>query len=362
MRRAKDNEDVPKLYYRPEEKNCPDCGLTLRRCYGLWRKYVVFLAGRYLVISMGYRCPDPKCVGHKRVYGSQVAQHLRVRGSSFALEVIVQIGFWRFWKRWTVTQIHEMLTQERHMLISEREVLYLIGVFLVLLCCTNPQRLAEHAIYFRRHGLYISVDALKPEQGNTALYVVRELKFGLVLQVTPVLWADHETLERRVLEPVKTLGYQIRGIVSDDERAMILAAAHVFPSVRHQTCQSHCLREAATPIAEADQTFKKALKQAIRGPFYATCRALSHLAPEHPCHAVLHTYAELIRNTLTEGSKPPFALGGLRVFEDLAHLEASLIRNRKKGVTRSWINSWPWCKPVARSRHSINRSSVNAIG
>jgi len=235
------------------------------------------------------------------------------------------------------------------MLISEREVLYLIGVFLVLLSCTNPQRLAEHAAYFRRHGLFISVDALKPEKGNTALYVVRELKFGLVLQVTPLLSADgpaprtgraaskghlHGTLERRVLEPVKALGYQILGIVSDDERAMILAAAHVFPDVRHgpaaghfQTCQSHCLREAATPkvalrgraarsrgwaIADADQTFKKALKQAVRGPFYATCRALSHLAPEHPCHAVLNTYAELMaprtatfRNTLTEGSKPP---------------------------------------------------------
>ena len=159
------------------------------------------------------------------------------------------------------------------MLISEREVLYLIGVFLVLLCCTNPQRMAEHMAYFRRHGLYISVDALKPEKGNTALYVVRELKFGLVLQVTPLLSADHESLERRVLEPVKALGYRIRGIVSDDERAMILAAAHVFPGVRHQTCQSHCLREAATPIAEADQTFKKAIKQAIRGQIgRASCR------------------------------------------------------------------------------------------
>ena len=84
----------------------------------------------------------------------------------------MQIGVWRFWKRWTVTQIHEMLTQERHMLISEREVLYLINIFLVLLCCTNPRRLAEHAAYFRRHGLFISVDALKPEKGNTALYVV----------------------------------------------------------------------------------------------------------------------------------------------------------------------------------------------
>ena len=113
--------------------------------------------------------------------------------------------------------------------------------------------------------LFVAVDALKPEKGNTALYVVRELKFGLMLQVTPVLSTEHRTLERRVLQPVKALGYRLRGVVTDDEQALQLAVAHVFPAVRHQTCQLHCLRDAATPIVEADQAFKKSLKQAIRG-------------------------------------------------------------------------------------------------
>ena len=362
MRRAKDNREVPKRYYRPEQTTCPRCGRVLKRCYPLWRKYVVFLDGRYLVVSMGYRCPHPKCAGHQRVYASQAARRLTVRGSSFALEVIVQIGYWRFWKRWTVAQIHEVLTQERRLPISEREILYLIGVFLVLLRCTYPLRFAEHEAYFRRQGLFLAIDALKPEKGNNALYVARELKFGLVVHVVPLLSADHQTLERRVLQPVKALGYRLRGVVSDDEQALQLAVAHVFPGVPHQTCQSHCLRDAATPIVEADQAFKKALKQAIRAPFYTACRALSQLAPEDPRYAVLSTYAELIRSTLTEGSKPPFALGGLRVFEDLTRLEASLTRNRKKGATHSWINSWRWFSAAERLRPSIAVSSVNATG
>lgn len=362
MRKAKANQDVPKRYYRPEQTTCPRCGRTLKRCYPLWRKYIVFLDGRYLVVSMGYRCPRPKCSGHKRVYASRTAEHLTVRGSSFALEVIVQIGYWRFWRRWTVAQIHEALTQDRHLPISEREVLYLIGVFLVLLRCTYPLRLAEHAAYFRRHGLFLSLDALKPEKGNTALYVVRELKFGLVLNVMPLLSADHGTLECRVLNPVKTLGYRVRGVVSDDEKAIILAVAQTFRGVPHQTCQSHCLRDAATPIVEADQAFKKALKKAIRAPFYAACRALSQLDADDPCLAVLRTYAELIRSTLTEGGKPPFALGGLRVFEDLGRLEASLQRNRKKGGIRSWINSWLWSSVVRRLRPNTAGSDDNATG
>jgi hypothetical protein len=66
------------------------------------------------------------------------------------------------------------------------------------------------------------------------------------------------------------------------------------------------------------------------------------VAAEGPHSEVLRTYAELIRSTLTEASKPSFALGGLRVFEDLRRLEASLTRSRQKGGTRSWINCWRW--------------------
>jgi len=361
MRRAKDNRQVFKRYYRPEQTTCPDCGQVLKRCHPVWRKYIVFLNGRFWVVNLGYRCPNPRCK-NKQVYTSQVAQHLTVRGSSFALEVIVQIGYWRFWKRWTVVQIHEMLTQPHHLPISEREVLYLIEVFLVLLRGTYHLRLEEHAAYFRRHGLFIAIDALKPEKGNLALYVVRELRFGLVLHQVSLLSTAHQTLATRLFQPVKDLGYRVRGWVSDDEPALRLAAAMVLPGVSHQTCQSHCLRDAAVPIMEADQALKKALKQAIRSPFYTVCRAIDQLAPDDPCQAVLSTYADLIRTTLTEGSKPPFALGGLRVFEDLTRLATSLQRNRKKGAIRSWINSWPSSNVVAPSRPSIAGSNVNGIG
>ena len=362
MRRAKDNDQVPKRYYRPEQLVCPRCGQTLKRCYALWRKYVVFLGGRYLVVSLGYRCPNLNCAWQARVYESQAARRLTVRGSSFALEVIVQIGLWRFWKRWTVVQIHERLTQERHWLISEREVLYLIEVFLVLLRCTYYLRLEEHAAYFRRHGVFMAIDALKPEKGNTALYVVRELKFGLILHQVALLSTAHQTLATYLLQPVKDLGYRVRGLVSDDEKALQLATALVFPGMAHQTCQLHCLCDAARPIVEMDQAFKKALKQAIRGPFYAVCRSIDQLAPDDPRRAVLSTYADLIRTTLTEGSKPPFVLGGLRVFEDLTRLEASLQRSRKKGAIRFWTNSWPSSNLATHSPFSPAVSSVNAIG
>jgi len=364
VRRAKDNRHVPKRYYRPERTRCPRCQHVLKRAYPLWRKYVVCLSGRYLIVSVGYACRNPKCLSakQKRMFASRAADTWALRGSSFALEVIVQIGFWRFWRRWTVAQIHEELTQERRLPISERQVLYLIGVFLVLLRCTYHLRFEQHAASFRRHGLFLAIDALKPEKGNAALYVVRELKFGLVLHEVALLSADHRTLETRLLQPVKALGYRIRGVVSDDEKALQIAVARVLPGVPHQTCQLHCLLDAATPIADADRAFKKALKQAIRGPFYAVQRELNRLDPDDPRHVVLSSYADLIRSTLTEGGKPPFALGGLRVFEDLTRLEASLRRSRKKGAIRSWHSCWLWSNSAGRLRLNTSNSNANAVG
>lgn len=364
MRHAKDNRQVPTRYYRPKRTRCPRCGHVLKRAYPWWRKYVVFLRGRELVSSIGYRCPNPACLDAQRgrMHTSLAAERLTLRGSSFALEVIVQIGYWRFWNRWTVAQLHAVLTAERHLPISEREVLYLLGVFLVLLRCTYPLRVAEHATYFRRHGVFLSIDALKPEKGNRALYVVRELKFGLVLQVVSVLSANHPTLETRVLQPVTALGYRIRGVVSDDELALCRAVAQVWPGVAHQTCQWHCLRDAAAPLVAADHVLKKALKHAIREPLYAVYRTLDRLASADPRSLVLATYADLIRVTLTEGSKPPFALGGLRVFADLGRLEASLQRSRQKGGIRCWTNCWPWCSAACPSPPPIGNSNANADG
>ena len=103
---------------------------------------------------------SPLCRAGAARYASQAARSLTVRGSSFAVEVIVQLGYWRFWHRWTVTQIQAVLTQDRRLPISKREVLYLIGVFLVLFRCTSPLRLAAHAVAFRRCGLFIAIDAL----------------------------------------------------------------------------------------------------------------------------------------------------------------------------------------------------------
>jgi hypothetical protein len=44
-------------------------------------------------------------------------------------------------------------------------------------------------------------------------------------------------------------------------------------------------------------------------------------------------YAVALQSTLLEGGVAPFELGGLKVFDALADLEASLLRCQKKATT-----------------------------
>jgi hypothetical protein len=80
----------------------------LQRAYPWWRKYIVFLSGRELVISLAYRCRNHQCreARRGRMHTSHTAARLTLRGSSFALEVIAQIGYWRFWQRWTLNALN----------------------------------------------------------------------------------------------------------------------------------------------------------------------------------------------------------------------------------------------------------------
>lgn len=174
------------------------------------------MSGRSLVISGGYRGLTPSGVDapRGRRHASPEAERWTLRGSRFALEVIGQIGYRRFWNRWIVTQSHERLPHAYPRPLSEREGLSLRGGLLVWQRCPSHLRREEPAASDRRPGLYLSRDALQPEKGHRALDIVREWTFGWVLPGGALLSADHPTLEGRGRRPVKKRGSRIRGGVS----------------------------------------------------------------------------------------------------------------------------------------------------
>lgn len=330
---------VPKRWYRPEQRLCPACRSILRRHHILWHKRLIFLSGPEDVVSWAYLCPDAACESREQIHRSLGAETLHLKHRRYSREVIVHVGHKRFWQRQTVYEIHEWLAQDLGLSISDRQVLNLIADFLALLRAGHPAHIRERLQGHER--LIISLDGMKPEKGNSCLYVVREVQLGLTLMAENLEDSSNGTLSMRLFEPLKALADELgltwHGVVSDAQESIRLAVAESLPGVPHQGCQFHCLTAAGNLTFEADRHLKKRLKASFRQQLTRTERRIERLAADDPFRAVLIDYADAMRTTLLAGGVAPFGLGGVWVFDALSDLAASLAQCQKKGPMSSYV-------------------------
>lgn len=333
---------IPKRWYRPERRLCPACCSVLKRRYILWRKRLIFLGGSQDVVSYAYGCPDPICPQRHEIYRSSEAETLHLKHRRYSREVIVHVGYRRFWQRQTIYEIHDWLVQDLGLPISERQVLNLIADFLSLLRAGHPAYVRQRLKGHKR--LVISLDGMKPEKGNSCLYVVREVQLGLTLLAENLDDSSNGTLSMRLFEPLKALAQELGltwyGVVSDAQESIRLAVVTSLPGVPHQGCQFHCLTAAGQLTFEADRHLKKRLKASFRQPLTRTEHRIERLAPEDPFRAVLIDYADAIRSTLLAGGVAPFDLGGVWVYDALSDLATSLAQCQKKGTMSSCVACW----------------------
>lgn len=353
MRKAKDNTHVPKCYYRPSITTCPRCGAPLRRRATLWRKYVITLNGRLHIISLGYSCSRARCSQSEVVHRSLEAEQVSLKGSSFGFDVMVQIGWWRFWDHRTLDEIAALLNA-RHLPVSRRHILNLIGDFLALLRAAQPAKIEVQRAYFQRHGMVISLDGMEPDQGNEMLFVVREANLDLTLEAETLYSSRADLVSRHLLEPVKALGFRIRAVLSDADLNIRRAVTTSLPGCPHQACQVHCLCDAGKPIFEADRAMKTDLRRDIRAKLRPIARTLSQAPGDDPRCAVLADYCEALRDVLRADGLSPFELAGLKLYAELERLEASLRRCQEKRGTPSWQCCWTSPHSASRIPNSMS--------
>jgi len=333
--------DLPRQYYRPEQRLCPVCGTVLKRHHVLWRKHLVLLTGQMYITSWGYRCPNAGCSAQDTLYRSAPAEQLHLGRRQFGRDVVVQAGYWRFWQHLTVTEIYERLTADLHLPICAREVLHLLGDFLALLRAAQPTKLAAlRSQVLALGGLIVGIDGMQPEKGNLCLYVLREPRLGLTLLAASLSESSADAIQNQLLAPLQalahTLDVPIQGFVSDAQESIRLALQAACPDQPHHCGHYHCLRDAGSLTFEADRSMKTTLKQRLRSPLSRLEASIAKLPAADPWRPILADYALAVRATLLEGGVAPFALGGVHVFDDLSALAASLQRCREKGGIGSW--------------------------
>lgn len=329
---------VSRRAYRPRQRLCPICHTMLKRSHIVWRKRLIGSTGLMDIISWGYRCPNQNCPGQDHICTSAEAERLHLKHRRFSRELVTQIGYRRFWHHQTLTELHQWLSQDLEVPISERHLLNLIADFLALLRAAQPTKIRQGLKKLDR--LIIGVDGMQPEKGNSCLYVVRELQTELTLMAEKLDESGNDTLSKRLFEPLKELAAELdlawHGIISDAQQSIRLAVSKSLPDVPHQVCQFHCLRTAGDWIFQTDRKLKKRLKSTLRQRLSRLQKRLAALAQPDPYQAILMDYADTLQTTLLINGIAPFKLGGVQVYQALSDVAASLLRCQKKAIIHYW--------------------------
>ena len=336
MHKIADMDKVIRRTYRPTHDYCPMCYSVLKRSHIVCRKHLITLNGTILMTSWGYRCSNPNCEISSKIYYSKEAEALHLPKRQFGRDLIVHVGYRRFWYHQTVYEIHDWLTKDMQVKVSQRQILNLITDFLALLVAGQPAKV-EHELKPLKE-VVIGLDGMQPQKGNVCLYIARELTTNLTLLAKNLADSSEVTIQTQLLQPLKQLIAKNQltwyGVVSDAQETLRRAIVKELPLVPYQACHSHCLRKAGEPTFNADRNMKKRLKASFRKRLKRLIKQIDSLPEEDPFRCILTDYADAMSSTLLQGGVAPFELGGLRVFDDLSALAGSLARCQQKGQHR----------------------------
>lgn len=340
------------IIYKCELNQCPQCEQEMVEMnYLNGVKTVQTMSQVSTIAYRPKRCSDTGCGGFKVSWPSAAWQQIAPKYSTYGYDVITEIG----WERQKGRAHFEVICANLsgRLRISESQVRYLYHQrYLPLLACHERQHFTELEALARRSGLLVTLDGLMPEGGEPQLWVIRELQTGWTLRSGWMNCQD-ETAFIEFLQPIAALNLPVKAVMSDKQRALLLAVAAVFPNALHGFCQFHYLDNAAEPIAKADEQMKIELRQAVRdeigelirqkkaekrpeavvtgiipSPVPSTATSTVPLAPEVRTAAeresIVQDLLARVRYLLTLKGRPPFRLAGIEMFIRLQEVSACL--------------------------------------
>jgi hypothetical protein len=256
--------------------------------------------------------------------------------------VIALVGTLRYQQQRSIPQIHQELL--RHgVQVAPRTVTDQLYRYEELLALHLADRTRMQERLRHQKQVILAIDGLQPDVGHEVLWVLRDCGSGEVLLARSLLGATEEDLVP-LLEEVAALCQEVEvpivGVISDGQRSLRKAVAHVLPGIPHQLCHFHYLREAAKLIADADRHAKKEVKKHMRG-VRPLERALEGRTDEEA--QVGRGYCLAVRSSLTDDGQPPLEASGLKLQARLQAIDASLGRvAEKRACPTNWPDSSGW--------------------
>lgn len=305
----------------PVTTHCPECGHRLDFDYANYRTVTTLDAVTRLTLQIR-RCPQPGCSRYHQPFRPEAEPHFALPHHEFGLDVIALIGRLRYAEHRSVPEIHRALTGRR-VAIAQRTVTNLLDRYdeLRALATADPQRLRR--LLKGQKQVLLAIDGLQPDVGHEILWVLRDCLGGEVLLAKSLLSATIGDIAGLLAEVRDALPVPIRAVLSDGQETIRKAVAQELPGIPHQLCHFHYLREAARPIYEADRHAKKELKKRVRG-----VRTIERTVEEDDDAEaeIVRGYCAAVRAAVTDDGRPPLVAPGLRLYDRLEALAASLDR------------------------------------
>jgi len=316
----------------PLSRRCWSCGGPLWMAYHATRT-VATLEGLCQFRLAVRRCVNRACAVYHQPYRPEEEGSVALPKGEFGLDVIAAIGALRYAEHRSVPEIHRTL-RARGVDIAERTVTYLLERYeeLVALRLGDQPRLREELEQQGR--VILAIDGLQPDVGHAVLWVLRDCLSGEVLLARSLLSASEADLRGLLQEVRRALPVPIGGVISDGQQSVRKAVQAALPDVPHQLCHFHYLREAATPLYEADRHAKKELKKRVRGvrPIERRLEGRTDAQAE-----ASRGYCLAVRSALTDDGQPPLCASGLRLQARLQAIAASLDRVAAQGKGGSHV-------------------------
>ena len=332
---------MPRRTARPRPDRTVDLPAHTRVCPActgpLWsaataRRTIVTLDGSVRLRLQIRSCRNPECPRHRACLRPEQEGRLALPQHEFGLDVIATVGRLRHAEHRSVPEIHADLAR-RGVPICARSVGNLLDRYdeLLALSCGDAGRLRR--ITAKAGRVILAIDGLQPDVGHEVLWVIRDVLSGEVLLARSLLSSCQADLAKLLREVAGALPVPIAGVVSDGQTSIRKAVAEALKGVPHQLCHFHYLREAATPVYEADRHAKVQLKKKVRGIRPIERKVEGRDDPEAD---TIRGYCAAIRSALTDDGRPPLEASGLKLADRLAKVAESLDRVAvKRGSRRS---------------------------
>lgn len=308
------------------QQHCAACGELMWNAYD--NHHTVTRLNEVVHLQLKVRrCVNSNCARYHVVYRPEEEGRWALPGHEFGLDVIAQIGTWRYQEHRSVPEIHQRLV-EYGVAISERSVTNQLARYDELVALSLRHSVALQQQLVEQGQVILALAGLQPDVGHEVLWVIRDCLSGEIVLARALLSATQDDLAALLGEVAAQLPVPVVAVVSDGQQSIRKAVAKALPEVAHGLCHFHYLREAVRLIYEADRHAKKELKKRVRG-----IRALERQVEgrDDPAGIATQGYCQAVRSALTDDGLPPLDAAGLRLQERLTDISESLARVAKKG-------------------------------